>query len=101
MIKPMEASAEELESVEGIDSGMATTIIETRETQQYIDLYIVSDITGLSRKTLKESFLQPSPMVAWQSMLVKHENKTNEKLGRANKQLGVVKQDMQQSKGLC
>ena len=101
MIKLMEASAEELESVEGIDSGMAATIIETRETQQCIDLYTVSDITGLPRKTLKESFLQPSPMVAWQSMLARHENKTNEKLARANEQLGVVKQELQQVKGLC
>ena len=41
MIKLMEASAEDLESVEGIDIGMAATIIETRETQQYIDLYSV------------------------------------------------------------
>jgi DNA uptake protein ComE-like DNA-binding protein len=37
MIKLMKASAEKLESVEGIDSGMAATIIERRETQQYID----------------------------------------------------------------
>ena len=49
MIKLMEASAEELESIEGIDIGMAATIIEMRETQQYIDLYIASGITGLSR----------------------------------------------------
>jgi hypothetical protein len=37
MIKLMKASAEKLESVEGIDSGMAATIIETCETQQYIE----------------------------------------------------------------
>ena len=98
MIKLMKASAEKLESVEGIDSGMAATIIETRETQQYIDLYIVSEITGLPRKTLKESFLQPSP---WLSIRAKHENKTNKKLARTNEQQGVVKQELQQVKGLC
>lgn len=40
-------------------------------------------------------------MVAWQFMLAKHENKPNEKLARANEQLGVVKQELQQAKGLC
>jgi hypothetical protein len=49
----MSATADELAEIEGIDSGMAFTIVEIISQNHFIDLHTVSRITGMRRKALK------------------------------------------------
>ena len=62
LIDIISATADELAEIEGIDSGMASTIVETRNQNHFIDLHTVSRITGMRRKALKEQFIVPIPL---------------------------------------
>lgn len=75
LIDIMSVTADELAEVEGIDSGMATTIVETIFLNNFIDLHTVSKLTGNRRKVLKEKFIEPSPLDMWKSMLHDNENR--------------------------
>lgn len=88
----MSATADELVEIEGIDSGMASTIVETRNQNHFIDLHIVSGITGMRRKALKEQFIEPSPLDMWKSMLHDNENKTAARIAEAIEQISSVQQ---------
>ena len=94
----MEASAQQLVEIEGITSEMAEAIITKRNQQKFIDLHSVAKITGIPRKALKATFLEPSPFDIWQVMLQESQASTDVKLltqlTETNKELVQVKEVM-------
>ncbi|CAC5372092.1 unnamed protein product [Mytilus coruscus] len=55
----MEATLDQLQSIEGIDNEMATQILEARDSSHFIDLNVVFGITGVPKSTLKKHFVEP------------------------------------------
>ncbi|CAC5411290.1 unnamed protein product [Mytilus coruscus] len=63
MAKPvilMEATLDQLQSIEGIDNEMATQILEARDSLHFIDFNVVFGITGVPKSTLKKHFVEPA-----------------------------------------
>lgn len=54
----MEATTEQLEAIEGIDSEIAATIVDAK-TSKIIDLNFVYSVTGIPLKTLKKFLIEP------------------------------------------
>ena len=92
LIDIMSATADELAEIEGIDSGMAFTIVEIISQNHFIDLHTVSRITGMRRKALKEQFIEPIPLDVWKSMLHDYENKTAANIAEASEQIASVQE---------
>ena len=88
----MSATVDELAEIEGIDSGMAFTMVEIRTQNHFIDLHTFSRITGMRRKALKEQFIELSPLDMWKSMLHDYENKTSANIAEASEQIASVQE---------
>lgn len=94
LFKLMEVTIEELEKIEGIDSGVASTIVETRDEAGFIDLLTVANITGMSKKALKKLFIEPSPLLCLQSMMVQHKGEVTTFQQDFVNQVGELKQEL-------
>ncbi|CAC5370119.1 unnamed protein product [Mytilus coruscus] len=64
----MEATLDQLQSIEGIDSEMATQILEARDSSHFIDLNVVFGITGVPKSTLKKHFVEPGMSFFYQKL---------------------------------
>ncbi|CAC5399532.1 unnamed protein product [Mytilus coruscus] len=64
----MEATLDQLQSIEGIDNEMATQILEARDSSHFIDLNVVFGITGVPKSTLKKHFVEPGMSFFYQKL---------------------------------
>ncbi|CAG2209698.1 unnamed protein product [Mytilus edulis] len=64
----MDATLDQLQSVEGIDNEMAIQILEVRDASHFIDFNAVSGITGVPKSTLKKYFIEPGMLFFYQKI---------------------------------
>ncbi|CAC5401508.1 unnamed protein product [Mytilus coruscus] len=64
----MEATLDQLQSIEGIDNEIATQILEARDSSHFIDLNVVFGITGVPKSTLKKHFVEPGMSFFYQKL---------------------------------
>ncbi|VDI10634.1 Hypothetical predicted protein [Mytilus galloprovincialis] len=68
LILLMDATLDQLQSVEGIDNEMAIQILEVRDASHFIDFNAVSGITGVPKSTLKKYFIEPGMLFLYQKL---------------------------------
>ena len=92
----MEATKEQLESIEGIDSEMAATIVDAR-ISQIIDLNFVYSITGIHLKTLKK-FLIELGISFFCQLLHQEINDVKQDLNDVKQDINIVKTGLDEVK---
>ncbi|CAG2249836.1 unnamed protein product [Mytilus edulis] len=68
LILLMDATLDQLQSVEGIDNEMAIQILEVRDASYFIDFNAVSGITGVPKSTLEKYFIEPGMLFLYQKL---------------------------------